>query len=251
MNIKSVLIILSLISLSFSVIGQSLDEYVKVDKYKLGNTRINVFFNDPIINLKKSNPDFDRTPDSKKFQLVSEFLHNNPLYVFVAKNKKLGIEKSYILRGNPSKQRTRYYFQLDIVKGTTEELSNRNQYSCENTIDKINVGGSLFEHMVYFQTPEGEKFIGKNIKFWDYFTKVEPYEDIKHVVSEIIELDITNKLPEEILFKPQLIKEGLFQYQRCGIEKIEKREMEITVFRKRNHTGFIELKIKNRRACIF
>lgn len=228
---KHIIVIIIVYFLCSLLNGQTLDQYAGVDKFKIGKTSVKVFFNDLILNLYRGNSHFDQIKNAQKFKLVSEYLHHNPLYVFVVKNKRMGIEKVYILRGDPSKQRTKYYFHLDIVNGYVEEIRDKEEYTVENTIEKIRVGGVLFEHMYFFQTPEGKKMVGKSIKFWDYFTTIEPYENVKKEVSRMIELDLLDSLPEEILLKPKEILSGKFGYQECGLDIVKEREMEITIFR--------------------
>ncbi|MEQ8475345.1 MAG: hypothetical protein RIB54_03830 [Fulvivirga sp.] len=221
-----------LVSLTVTTYGIDLTHFKEVDKFKIDKTDIKVYFNDPMIQLARMYSDFDTKTSTEKFGILSDYLHNNPLYVFVATNKKAKINRIYVLRGNPRKQRTKNYFQIDILNERSSNLFDRTDYEKDilKTIDKVNVGGSLFEHMAVFQTPEGKKVIGKGIKFWDYFTTVEPYSEIKSAVQTLIEMDLTNSIPSDyLLTKTEPIK-PLFEYEECAITKVKEREIKTTVY---------------------
>ena len=116
-------------SLTVVTYCNDLTQFKEVDQFKLDKTDVKVYFNDPIIQVARMYPDFDTKVSTEKFGILSDYLHNNPLYVFVAKNKKEKINKIYVLRGNPRKQRTKNYFQIDIlmkvIPGFLEELTMR------------------------------------------------------------------------------------------------------------------------------
>ncbi|RAW01239.1 hypothetical protein [Pseudochryseolinea flava] len=210
----------------------NLNQLKEVDQFKIGKTDIRVYFNDPMIQMARLYPDFDTKTSTEKFGILSDYLHNNPLYVFIATNKKKKLNRLYVLRGNPIKQRTKNYFLIDILDETSSDLFDRTGYENDilKTIDKVNAGGSLFEHMVVFQTPEGKSVVGKGIKFWDYFTRVEPYSEIKSTVQTLIEMDLTNSIPSDyLLTKTEMIK-PLFEYQDCAILKVKSREIKTTVY---------------------
>jgi hypothetical protein len=84
--------------------------------------------------------------------------------------------------------------------------------------------------MIFFQTPEGKKFVGKGIKFWDYFTRVEPYSEIKSVVQKLIEMDLTNSIPSDYLLTETEPIEPLFEYEECAILNVKEREIKTTVY---------------------
>src|SRR5687768_9731332 len=176
-----------LVSLTTTTYGIDLNEFKEVDQFKINKTDIKVCFNDAMKQLPRLYPDFDRKTSAEKFAILSDYLHKNPLYVFVATNKKENINRLYVLRGNPRKQRTKNYFQIDILNDGASSVINRMDYEKDilKTIDKVNLGGSLFEHMVVFQTAEGKKVVGKSIIFWDHFTRVEPYSEIKSAMETL------------------------------------------------------------------
>lgn len=215
--------ILLLLTLIFTVPGlraQGLNEFELVDNYKLENLTVNVYFKDPLKEISRQNPDFDNKDDKVKHELLSNYLHNNILYVFQLFQKK-ELQKSYVLKGNPSKIRTKYYFNLDILNADG---------STDKAIDKINLGGSFFEHMSIFQTEQGKNVVGKGIKMWGYFVMIEPYNNIKSEMNELMKKDIVNEIPSEILVKEEIVIEPLFDYQKCGLKTISKREFKITVY---------------------
>ena len=229
---KRIQLLIILVSLTVTTYGTDLDQFKVVDQFKIDKTDIKVYFNDPMKQLARLYPDFDTKTSTEKFGILSDYLHNNPLYVFIATNKKEKLNRLYVLRGNPRKQRTKNYFQIDILNETSSDLFDRTGYENDilKTIDKVNAGGSLFEHMIVFQTPEGKKVVGKGIKFWDYFTRVEPYSEIKSAVQTLIEMDLTNSIPADyLLTKTEQIK-PLFEYEECAISKVKEREIKTTVY---------------------
>ena len=123
--------------------GQELTDFQEVDKFKVDGLTTRVYFNDPLKHLITKHPDFDKKENQTKHELLSEYLHNNTLYVFQTTNKKK-VVKSYWLIGNPRKARTKNYFNLEIRAANN---------STEKIIDKVSIGGSFFEHMMFFQTP--------------------------------------------------------------------------------------------------
>src|SRR5262245_48384946 len=117
---NSLLIIL--VMLTVPGYGIDLTQFREVDHFKSGKTDIKVYFNDPVKYLAMLSPDFDSKPSIEKFQLLNEFLHNNVLYIFIATNKKEKFNKIYVLRGNPKKQRTKFYFQIDVLNEVNSDL---------------------------------------------------------------------------------------------------------------------------------
>jgi hypothetical protein len=229
---KKIRLLIFFVSLTVTTYGIDPTQFKEVDQFKINKTDIKVYFNDPMKQLVKKYPDFDRKTSTEKFGILSDYLHNNPLYVFVATNKKEKINRIYVLRGNPRKQRTKNYFQIDVLNESQSSLFDRADYENEilKTIDKVNVRGSLFEHMVVFQTPEGKKVVGKGIKFWDYFTRVEPYSEIRSAVQTLIEMDLTNSIPSEYLLTKTEPINPLFEYEECAISKVKEREIKTTVY---------------------
>lgn len=229
---KKIRLLSFLISLTVTTYGIDLTQFREVDQFRMDKTDIKVYFNDPMKQLARLYPDFDTKASNEKFGILSDYLHNNPLYVFIATNKKENTNRVYVLRGNPRKQRTKDYFQIDILNETTSNLFDRTGYEKDilKTIYKVNVGGSLFEHMVVFQTAEGKKVIGKGIKFWDYLTTVEPYSEIKSTVQALIGMDLTNSIPSDYLLTKTETIEPLFEYEECAISKVKEREIKTTVY---------------------
>jgi hypothetical protein len=220
MSRMRILSLLILIFLASGVQAQDLINFELVDNYKLEDLKVNVYFKDPLKEILNQHPDFDNKDDKTKHELLSNYLHNNSLYIFqTIKKKKL--QKSYELKGNPKKLRTKYYFNLDILNANG---------SIDKEIDKISIGGSFFEHMFIFQTEQGKDVIGKGIKMWGFFVMIEPYDNIKAKITELIKMDMDNAIPDEILVKDEISIEPLFDYQKCGLKTILKREFEITVY---------------------
>lgn len=200
--------------------AQELTDFELVDNYKLEDLKVKVYFKDPLKEILKEYPEFDGKDDKVKHELFSNYLHNNTLYIFQT-FKKNKLQKSYELKGNPREIRTKYYFNLDVRDATGK---------IDKEIDQVGVGGSFFEHMFIFQTPQGKEVIGKGIKMWGFFVMIEPYDTLKSKITELISKDIQNAIPDDILVKDEVMIEPLFEYQKCGLHKISKRKFTITVF---------------------
>jgi len=211
--------IMSLFCLSFSLLAQDINNFEQIDKYKIAGLIVEVYFKDPLKEIKNKFPDFDKKENQKKHDILSGYLHNNSLYIFQT-YKKDKLIKTYVLTGNPKKIKDRNYFNLDIY----------NNNILEKSIDKVNVGGSFFEHMFIFQTAESKKYIGNGVKIWGYFVMIQPYSDVKKVITDLIKMDISNTLPVDFLSKSTPFIEPLFDYQKWGLEKIKERIFNITVY---------------------
>lgn len=215
--------IITWITLLFSMLSsqaQNLTDFKLVDKFKINGLSTKVYFKDPLKELIKTYPDFDNKDNKTKHELLSSYLHTNTLYIFQTSKKNEPL-KSYKLIGNPRKIRTMYYFNLEISKADG---------SLDKTIDKTGIGGSFFEHMIFFQTPEGKKAIGKGVQIWGFFVMVEPYENLKNKVTALIIQDIENAISEDIIAKEEKDIEPLFEYQKCGLKSVKSREFTITIY---------------------
>ena len=221
--------ILTLILFSLNTTAQEVLDFEKVDELKINKIPAKVFFKDPLKQLVRAYPDFDNKDNKEKYDLLDTYLHNNVLYIFQTTNKN-GLTKSYLLKGDLKKIRTKYYFKLEIVNADAFKLSVLNDNIVEKTIDKINLGGSFFENMSIFQNSEGKKVVGKAINIWGFFAFIEPYLTVKNTVSDLIKKDINNEIPDELLAKENAEIKPLFDYQTCGINKIRQRKMVVTVY---------------------
>ncbi|MEZ4805788.1 MAG: hypothetical protein R2852_09970 [Bacteroidia bacterium] len=67
------------------------------------------------------------------------------------------------------------------------------------------------------------------IQMWGYFVLIQPYSNIKNSLTDLIQLDISNTIPIDLLAKEFVFIEPLFEYQKCGLEKIKKRTITTTV----------------------
>ncbi len=213
-------IFLLFICAALSAAAQSQTTFSNVDKFKLEGYTVNVLFKDPLKQLLAAYPDFDNKDNKTKNELLSSRLHNDTLYVFQL-IKKGDLKKSYALIGNPEKLRTRTYFNLHILAPNGET---------EKNIDKINVGGTFFEHMSLFQTERGKEVIGKMIQIWGYFSKIESYDQLKSSIVELVKMDLDNRIPADLLYKKGEAIEPLFNYQKYALAHVKKRQITTTVF---------------------
>ncbi len=190
-----------------------------VDKFSLDGYSVNVLFKDPFKKLIEMYPDFDSKDSKTKNDLLSYLLHNDTLYVFQLL-KKGHLQKSYALIGNPEKAKINTYFNLHVLAPNGE---------MEKNIDKVNVGGLFFEHMVLFQSEKGKQAVGKIVQIWGYFVPIEPYKNLKSSIVELMKMDIGKTMPSDILYKKTESVEPLFDYQRWALANIQKRTITTTV----------------------
>jgi len=191
MRITSLLILIFIVS---GIHAQNLTGFELVDKFKSNNLKVKVYFKDPLKEIIKQHPQFDKKDNKAKHAILSDYLHNNTLYLFQTYQKKQ-LLKSYKLKGNPEKKKTKYFFKLEILNAENK---------LDKVINKVNIGGSFFEHMMIFQTPQGKEVVGKGIKMWGYFVMIHPYKNIKISMSELIKMDLDNSVPDDILLKNEV-----------------------------------------------
>jgi len=215
-----ILLTLILFTLSTTIFSQNLDKFEQVDKFKIKDLTVKVYFKDPLKEIIELYPEFDKKANKEKHDILSGYLHKNTLYVFKAFKKKKVI-KSYKLNGDPLKVKSRNYFKLDIYN---------NQNKLEKSINQVNLGGPFFEHMFFFQTSEGKKVVGQGIQMWGFIVMIQPYAAIEKKISKLIEMDISNSIPENLIAKEKVFIKPLFDYQKCGLEKIKARTKTITVY---------------------
>lgn|GEM_PF-1033908 len=208
-----------IIFLNLNTSAQNFAEFKKVDKFKLSDCNVEVYFKDPLLELIKTYPDFDSKENQIKHKLLSDYLLHNSLYIFQLSKKK-EVQKSYELFGNPQKLRERNYFNLSVMKSDG---------TLEKNIDKLNLGGEFFEHMVLFQSEKGKQAVGKGVQIWGYFVKIEPYETFKNRITDLIKMDLANSIPDDLLTKKSTTIEPLFDYQRFGVSRVKNRKLTITV----------------------
>lgn len=204
----------------FSVHAQDLNGVELVDKYKNDGLTTSVYFRDPILALAKTYPDFDSRTNEQKHELLTDYLHHNDLYIFQTAKKNV-VVKSYVLKGDPKKVRTKYYFTVDVLRADG---------SIEKKIDKVNVSGSFFENMAFFQSKETKRMVGKGVQIWGYYVMVEPFSGVKNDMDYLIQMDRNNSIPENYLAKEEKPVAPLFDYQECAIQSVKKREFKITVY---------------------
>lgn len=216
MNFSLSLVFFFISTFSFA---QNLDEFIQIDKFKIDDLTVKVFFKDPMVEIFNSNPNFDSKDDKEKHNILANYLKNNTLYVFQT-YKKLKIVKSYNLKGNPKSVKEINPFKLEIYDSK----------NLTTTIDIVNIRGKFFENMIFFQSPETKNLVGQGAKIWGYFVLVKPYLEVKNTISKLIEMDINNSVPINIIEKEEAFIEPLFNYQKCGLDNIKNRTITTTVF---------------------
>ena len=160
-----------------------------VEQFKIKKNNVKVTFFDPILALEKT-VDFQSKSDKDKSDLLDNYLHNNPLYLFEVINTKTKEITYLCIRGNPNKVNTKMFYKVEVIKGITDTTfnPNTNNYSDKivKIIDNINCGGTLFENMEMFAKLENKSFIGNGIQLFGYFYRVQPYSEIKISMIDII-----------------------------------------------------------------
>jgi hypothetical protein len=159
-------------------------EYKKVDDYKLNDSRIKVYFKDPLAVLVMSLPDFDTKPDPQKNKLLEIYLQNNEVYLFSVTSKD-GKVTSYVMRGDPTKKEATNQYQVEITNG--DVLNKSGEVQPRKYVKDIGVAGQFFEHMAPFQMSQYKKV--KTTQVWGNIVHINPYASIKESMSKIIRED--------------------------------------------------------------
>jgi len=161
-----------------------------VDEFKVKKERVKVIFYDPLLALAK-NSNFKTKSDKEKSDLLDNYLHNNPLYLFIITNAKTSDITYLCIRGNPNKSKTKMFYKVEVIKGISDTAFNPciSNYSDKiiKIIDNVNCGGTLFENMEIFASPENKKYVGSGIQLFGYFYRVQPFSEIKSSIINIIE----------------------------------------------------------------
>lgn len=160
----------------------------KVDDFRLSDSKVKVYFKDPLAALMSTLPDFESKPDAEKNKLLQVYLLNNELYLFSVTSKD-GKVTSYVLRGNPQKKETSSRYQLDITDG---DILNPGitPLIARKTVSTINISGEFFEHMAPFQQPRFKKVTTTHV--WGNIIHINPYTAIRETIQKLIVLDQTN-----------------------------------------------------------
>ena|SRR5690349_12370307 len=174
------------ICLAFNLNAQKLPnpEYRKVDDFKVNDTRVKVFFKDPLAVLVTSLPDFDNKPDAQKTRLLDVYMQNHEVYLFSATSKD-GKVTSYVLRGDPEKKEASDRYQVAVTDGDVQGEATVSQP--RKYIKDIVVAGDFFEHMAPFQLPQYKKLTTTQV--WGNIVHIYPYAPIKEAVTKIIAED--------------------------------------------------------------
>jgi|SRR5687768_9902051 len=169
--------------------GQQPDPaFRKVDDFRINDSKVRVYFKDPLSVLMSTLPDFDSKPDAEKNKLLQVYLLNNELYLFSVASKD-GKVTSYVVRGDPQKKETSSRYRLDITDG---DILNPGiiPLVARKTVNTINIGGEFFEHMAPFQQPRFKKVTTTHV--WGNIIHINPYAPIKETVEKMIIEDQTN-----------------------------------------------------------
>jgi len=74
---------ISILGLAMFVLASvSFAQSKNVDNFKSGNSKIAVFFYDPLLRLAKIDKDFQSKTDKEKSAALDKYLLENPLYLF-------------------------------------------------------------------------------------------------------------------------------------------------------------------------
>lgn len=164
-----------------------------IDNFEIKNNKVEVYFYDPLLVLSKDE-NVSSKSDDEKINILDEYLHNHALYLFVVTNSKKKDITYFCIRGNPEKLRTKYFYQVEVIKGSISKSfdPNTNIYSDKilKVIDKVNCGGFLFESSDIFSKPENKDKVGNGIQFYGIYCRVQPYSEIKNSMIDIIEQEV-------------------------------------------------------------
>lgn len=168
-----------------SVFGQSKN----IDNFKVNKLNVAVFFYDPLDSLAILDKDFQSKSDKEKSTALDKYLHEHPLYLFRLTNRKTNEITFLCIHGNPEKTNTKMFYKVEVIKNVPADFNpNNSNYSDKivQTIDEVNCGGTLFESMTLFENEEGKKAAGNGIQLFGYYSRVQPYSEIRASIENII-----------------------------------------------------------------
>jgi hypothetical protein len=176
----------AIVCLAFNLHAQSQPnpEFKKVDDFKLNDSKVKVFFKDPLAVLVTSLPDFESKPDPQKNKLLEVYLQNHEIYLFSVTSKE-GRVTSYVMRGDPEKKEAANYYQVEITDGDVQDKSKETHP--RKQIKNIGIGGEFFEHMAAFQLPQFKKVTTTRV--WGNIVHINRYAPIKEALIKIIQDD--------------------------------------------------------------
>ncbi len=172
------------ICFDLSLMGQPNPDFKKVDDFKLNDSKVRVYFKDPLAVLVTSLPDFDTKPDPQKNKLLEVYLQNHEIYLFSV-TSKAGIVTSYVMRGDPEKKEQSSFYQVEITDG--DVLDKSVETHPRKQIKDIGIGGEFFEHMAAFQSPQYKRVTTTQV--WGNIVHINRYAPIKEALTKIIQDD--------------------------------------------------------------
>jgi hypothetical protein len=175
-----IVITAAIVCLAFNLSAQNPD-FKKVDDFKVNDTKVKVFFKDPLAVLVTTLPDFDSKPDPQKNRLLDVYLENHEVYLFSATSKD-GKVTSYVMRGDPAKKEAADRYQVAITDG--DVLDKATETAPRKFVKDIGVTGDFFEHMAPFQLPQYKKV--KTSQVWGNIIHINAYAPIKEALTKII-----------------------------------------------------------------
>ncbi|HUQ64636.1 MAG TPA: hypothetical protein VM101_00675 [Flavitalea sp.] len=175
--------------------AQNID-FAKVDDFRVNDSKVKVYFKDPLAVLVSTLPDFDKKPDYEKNKLLKVYLQNHDVYLFSVTSKE-GKVISYVLRGDPDKKETSQRYSLDVTDGDVLNASTGTPPAVRKTVTKLDIAGEFFEHMAPFRQQQFRKVTTSQV--WGNIVHINPYPPIKDAVEKIIQLDQTTGIPDDML----------------------------------------------------
>lgn len=187
MRLMSVLFSIAFVFCYIKSYSQPDPSFRKVDEFRISESKVKVFFKDPLAVLVTSLPDFDAKSDAEKNRLLQVYLWNHALYLFsVTSNDNKST--SYVVRGNPIKKESPVSYEVEITDGDILTVSNETKFAPRKTVSDLNLHGEFFEHMSVFQQPRFRKV--KTTLVWGNIVRINPYVPIKEALEKIILQDL-------------------------------------------------------------
>jgi len=194
MRLINIFLTIYCIVFSLNSFSQLKPGFRKVDDFKIDDSKVKVYFKDPLVELVTTLPDFETKPDPEKNKLLQVYLSNHDLYLFSFTSKE-GKVISYVVRGNPEQKGSSYRYKLDISDGDVLTQSNDSPLPVRKSVNNLNISGEFFEHMAPFQQPKYKKVTTSNV--WGNIIHINPYAPIKDTIEKLIQLDQTTGIPEK------------------------------------------------------
>ena len=152
-----------------------------VDAFEHGDWFVRVYFEDPLLQIAKRDPEFASRPSGEQVEALSDYLHQNVVYRVFVSDEDGEMVGGLVLEGDPAVTESASFY-----RAVTYKTTGRHPDWGKRT--RIAVRGMLFEHMAPFQIPGGKRHVGNGVALFDgAFMRVMPYAEVKAALLPLLD----------------------------------------------------------------